>query len=191
MLPKKDPTSKSYTARPFVRSSVDLLYVSLPDEDRVIMVNPADAQVQADIFTVKSGTGDSPARPDWLDVESQAPDGILVLNNVGQTLSFIDLAQKTVTDNLIQLGLYPNMLRVAGTAGYVVLSGDHALAQFVANKPEQSTYIAAYLTFPDGSNPFDLGISSDGTLGFVSDQALHRVYAVKLGVSPELLATIE
>ena len=103
----------------------------------------------------------------------------------------IDLAQKSVTDDVLELGLYPNVLRINGSSAYVVVSGDHALAQFIATKPEPSTLVAAYLTFPEGSNPFDLVISVDGSLGFVSDQVRNRVYAVKLGSAPELLSEIE
>jgi YVTN family beta-propeller protein len=87
-------------------------------------------------------------------------DELIVINNLGETLSKIDLETGAVDNNFVTVGLIPNAIVCAGDRAYVVNSGSDDL--YIVDL--ESETVGDIIDLGSGRNPWSLSFMDDSTL---------------------------
>ena len=101
---------------------------------------------------------------------------LYVVNNLGESLSMIDLNTGTVVNDILILGNVPNDLQIQGSTAYVVnsTSVDINVIDLVTN-----TKMSVITLLPD-SNPWEMLIPLSGNRAFVTNSGLNSLSVIDL-----------
>ncbi|MCD5384074.1 YncE family protein, partial [candidate division WOR-3 bacterium] len=109
----------------------------------------------------------------WAAETEAAPKTAFVINNMGETLSLINLEDGTVDNNVVRLGLVPNWATVSEGMVYVVnsMSDDIYIIDIETN------LIVDSILLPEGSNPWAIEFLND-SIAYVSAFLMNSVFSI-------------
>lgn len=102
--------------------------------------------------------------------------GVYIFNGSASTISIFDIEKKTIANNVIQLGKYPNDIVIQEDVAYVVNSGDNSIQ--IINLDDNKT--VGLINVGDGTNPWQIALSDQKT-AYVSALMTDSVVKVDVG----------
>jgi len=122
----------------------------------------------------------------FTSIHAQSPANTLyVVNNLGETLSKVNLETGVVTNDIITLGNAPNDMRTAGTSAYITNSTSADVS--VIGLESQS--LIKLISLEDQGNPWSMSIDGSDR-AFVTNSGLNTVSVLDLS-SDEITNTIQ
>ena len=119
-------------------------------------------------------------------------DELYIVNTQSETISKYDTETQEIDNHIINVGQYANQIYIKDNTGYVVNSGEHNIQ--VIDLETEATL--GYIQCPNGSNPYWMLLTEDGSKGYVSSLFTNSVYVfdpntyevtatISVGSSPE------
>jgi YVTN family beta-propeller protein len=111
---------------------------------------------------------------------------VYILNSNSETISKYDTESGEVVNNILQVGLYANQMVSHNERAYAVNSGEHNVQ--VIDLSTETTI--GNIPLPNGSNPYWMILSPDGTKGYVTGLMTNKTYVIDTQ-SLEVIDTID
>lgn len=99
-----------------------------------------------------------------------------VVNGLAQTLSIFDMEGKTMANDVVQVGKYPNWIVIRGDRAYVVNSGDNSVQ--VIDLADNATL--GLIDTGDGTNPMQIAFLSDNK-AYATNYLTDEVVVIDIG----------